>query len=77
MARAILRNVSCWLDHMSLDAETGLDKAGHEVRAAEGYAGADYFAPGYWLWSKLLVEAAAVGYDRNLMHLACFDWRLS
>mmetsp|Transcript_28528 Transcript_28528/g.88281 ORF Transcript_28528/g.88281 Transcript_28528/m.88281 type:complete len:566 (-) Transcript_28528:14-1711(-) len=77
MARAILRNVSCWLDHMSLDAETGLDKADHEVRAAEGYAGADYFAPGYWLWSKLLVEAAAVGYDRNLMHLACFDWRLS
>jgi len=77
MARAVVTNVSCWLDHMSLDPETGLDSAGHEVRAAEGFAGADYFVPGYWLWAKVLENFAAVGYDRSSMHVACYDWRLS
>jgi len=77
MGRAILRNFSCWLSHMTLDADTGLDQAGREVRAAEGFAGCDYFAPGYWLWAKLFSEAAAVGYDRNSMYVACYDWRLS
>ena len=28
MGRAILRNFSCWLSHMTLDADTGLDQAG-------------------------------------------------
>lgn len=77
MGRAILSNFSCWLSHMTLDAATGLDQPGREVRAAEGFAGCDYFAPGYWLWAKMFAEAAAVGYDRNSMHVACYDWRLS
>lgn len=77
MGRAILSNFSCWLSHMTLDAATGLDQPGCEVRAAEGFAGCDYFAPGYWLWAKIFAEAASVGYDRNSMHVACYDWRLS
>ena len=77
MGRAILRNFSCWLSHMTLDADTGLDQGGREVRAAEGFAGCDYFAPGYWLWAKIFAESAAVGYDRNSMYVACYDWRLS
>ena len=28
MGRAILRNFSCWLSHMTLDADTGLDQGG-------------------------------------------------
>ena len=77
MARTAMANISCWLDHVSLDPSTGLDREGQAVRAALGWAGADYFAPGYWLWSKLLSNAAALGYDRSTMHVACYDWRLS
>ncbi|KAH8090035.1 O-acyltransferase [Aureococcus anophagefferens] len=46
MARAAVKNISCWLDHISLNATTGLDRDGHEVRAALGWSGAEYFAPG-------------------------------
>lgn len=77
MARAAVKNISCWLDHISLNATTGLDRDGHEVRAALGWSGAEYFAPGYWLWAKVLANAAEVGYDRSSMHMACYDWRLS
>ncbi|KAH8070921.1 O-acyltransferase [Aureococcus anophagefferens] len=77
MARAAVKNISCWLDHISLNATTGLDRDGHEVRAALGWSGAEYFAPGYWLWAKILANAAEVGYDRSTMHMACYDWRLS
>lgn len=77
MARAVVGNITCWLEHMSLDPHTSGDPPGMRLRAAEGFVGADYFIQGYWLWSKLIESAAAIGYDPNNMHMACYDWRLS
>ncbi|KAG5512636.1 hypothetical protein RHGRI_038926 [Rhododendron griersonianum] len=37
----------CWVEHMSLDNETGLDPPGIRVRAVSELVAADYFAPGY------------------------------
>ncbi|KAG5560468.1 hypothetical protein RHGRI_003700 [Rhododendron griersonianum] len=37
----------CWVEHMSLDNETGLDPPGIRVRAVSGLVAADYFAPRY------------------------------
>lgn len=76
MARMVLGNLSCWLDHLSLDPKTGLDPEGAKVRAADGFDGADYFLPGYWLWAKFIESSAAIGYGPGSMLLACYDWRL-
>ncbi|CAE8585992.1 unnamed protein product, partial [Polarella glacialis] len=77
MARAVLHNMSCWLDHLELDPITGVDPPHKEVRAADGVLGADYFVPGYWLWGKFIESAAAIGYHSGNLKLACYDWRLS
>lgn len=77
MARSVLWNVTCWLDHLALDPVTGEDPPWKQVRAAEGLTGADYFVPGYWLWAKLIENAAAIGYNPSSLLMACYDWRLS
>ncbi|KAL3518476.1 hypothetical protein ACH5RR_021065 [Cinchona calisaya] len=67
----------CWLEHLSLDNETGLDPPGIRVRAIPGLAGADYFAPGYFVWAILIENLAKIGYEGKNMHMAAYDWRLS
>ena len=32
--------------------------------------------PGYWLWSKLIVNLADIGYTESQIGLFCYDWRL-
>mmetsp|Transcript_41719 Transcript_41719/g.116291 ORF Transcript_41719/g.116291 Transcript_41719/m.116291 type:complete len:605 (-) Transcript_41719:187-2001(-) len=76
MARALVGNITCWLEHMALDPMTGLDPPSKKVRAVEGFSGADYFMPGYWLWGKLLESAAAIGYNPSNIQMMCYDWRL-
>ncbi|KAK6914709.1 Lecithin:cholesterol/phospholipid:diacylglycerol acyltransferase [Dillenia turbinata] len=46
----------CWVDHMSLDNETGLDPPGVRVRPVSGLVVADYFAPGYFVWANTEVR---------------------
>ncbi|KAJ1974782.1 phospholipid:diacylglycerol acyltransferase [Dimargaris xerosporica] len=77
MFRAVLLDKECWVDHMRLDMDTGLDPPGTKLRAAQGLDAADYFVSGYWVWGKIIENLAVLGYDNNNMHLAAYDWRLA
>ncbi|KAI7730590.1 hypothetical protein M8C21_030150, partial [Ambrosia artemisiifolia] len=58
----------CWIDHMSLDNETGLDPPGVRVRPVSGLVAADYFAAGYFVWAVLIANLARIGYEeKNMM----------
>ncbi|KAL6220945.1 hypothetical protein ACLB2K_008698 [Fragaria x ananassa] len=67
----------CWVEHMSLDNETGLDPEGIRVRPVSGLVAADYFAPGYFVWAVLIANLARIGYEEKTMYMASYDWRLS
>lgn len=67
----------CWVEHMSLDNETGLDPPGVRVRPVSGLVAADYFAPGYFVWAVLIANLARIGYEEKTMYMAAYDWRIS
>ncbi|KAJ7562183.1 hypothetical protein O6H91_03G057700 [Diphasiastrum complanatum] len=73
----VYRRPLCWLEHMRLDNETGLDPPGIKVRPVSGLVAADYFAPGYFVWAVLIENLARLGYEEKSMHMAAYDWRLS
>ncbi|XP_073310340.1 phospholipid:diacylglycerol acyltransferase 1-like isoform X1 [Primulina huaijiensis] len=73
----IYKRPLCWMDHMSLDNETGLDPPGVRIRAVNGLVAADYFAPGYFVWAVLIANLAQIGYEEKTMYMAAYDWRLS
>ncbi|KAJ9540428.1 hypothetical protein OSB04_026934 [Centaurea solstitialis] len=73
----ILKRPLCWLEHLSLDDETGLDPPGIRLRPVPGLVGADYFAPGYFVWAVLIENLARIGYEGKNMYMAAYDWRLS
>ncbi|KAJ3279917.1 hypothetical protein HK104_001068, partial [Borealophlyctis nickersoniae] len=75
--RAVLLDRDCWMNHMKLEKESGLDPPGVKLRAAQGLDAADYLFPGYWVWARVISNLAALGYDSNNMHLAAYDWRLT
>ncbi|PKI82533.1 hypothetical protein MVES_003485 [Malassezia vespertilionis] len=77
MIKMVLFDKDRWVRHLKLDPKTGLDPSGVHVRAAKGLDAASYFAAGYWIWSKIIQNLAAVGYDINKIYLASYDWRLS
>ncbi|KAL7140357.1 hypothetical protein ABFS83_09G115400 [Erythranthe nasuta] len=67
----------CWVEHMSLDNESGLDPPGVRVRSVTGLVAADYFAPGYFVWAVLIANLARIGYEEKTMYMASYDWRLA
>ncbi|KAJ4801020.1 phospholipid:diacylglycerol acyltransferase [Rhynchospora pubera] len=67
----------CWVEHMSLDNETGLDPPGVRVRPVSGLVAADYFIPGYFVWAVLIANLARIGYEEKTMYMAAYDWRIS
>ncbi|KAF8401055.1 hypothetical protein HHK36_014358 [Tetracentron sinense] len=67
----------CWVEHMSLDNETGMDPSGIRVRPVTGLVAADYFAPGYFVWAVLIANLARIGYEEKTMYMAAYDWRIS
>ncbi|XP_039123936.1 phospholipid:diacylglycerol acyltransferase 1 isoform X2 [Dioscorea cayenensis subsp. rotundata] len=73
----VYKRPSCWLEHMSLDNETGLDPPGIRIRAVSGLVAADYFAAGYFVWAVLIANLAHIGYEEKTMYMASYDWRLS
>nr|AHA57449.1 phospholipid:diacylglycerol acyltransferases 6 [Linum usitatissimum] len=73
----VLTRPLCWLEHLSLDNQTGLDPPGIRVRAVTGLVSADYFAPGYFVWAVLIENLAKIGYEGKNLHMAAYDWRLS
>ncbi|ANB15937.1 phospholipid:diacylglycerol acyltransferase [Sugiyamaella lignohabitans] len=77
MLRSMLLDTNCWLKHVMLDPETGLDPPNFKLRAAQGMEAADFFVAGYWIWNKILENLAALGYDVNTMTVASYDWRLA
>ncbi|KAM7277194.1 hypothetical protein ACFE04_019060 [Oxalis oulophora] len=71
------RRPLCWVEHLSLDNETGLDPPGIRVRPSSGLVAADYFAPGYFVWAVLIANLARIGYEEKSMYMAAYDWRIS
>lgn len=76
MIRMMLLDKACWLKHIMLDPETGLDPPDFKIRAAQGIEAADFFITGYWIWNKIIENLSALGYDPNTMKVAAYDWRL-
>lgn len=77
MLRTMVLDKMCWLKHIKLDPETGLDPPGIKLRASLGFDGADFFVAGYWIWNKVLQNLAVIGYDPESMISAGYDWRLA
>lgn len=77
MLRSMFLDKPCWLKHIMLDTETGLDPPHFKLRAAQGMEAADFFITGYWIWNKIIENMAALGYDINTMAVAAYDWRLA
>ncbi|GAV71713.1 LACT domain-containing protein [Cephalotus follicularis] len=73
----IFRRPLCWLEHISLHNETGLDPPGIRVRPVPGLVAADYFAPGYFVWAVIIENLAKIGYEGKNLHMAAYDWRIS
>ncbi|KAL3532669.1 hypothetical protein ACH5RR_006190 [Cinchona calisaya] len=73
----IYKRPLCWVEHMSLDNETGLDPPGIRIRPVSGLVAADYFAPGYFVWAVLIANLARIGYEEKNMYMAAYDWRIS
>lgn len=73
----IYKRPLCWVEHMSLNNETGLDPPGIRVRPVSGLVAADYFAPGYFVWAVLIANLARIGYEEKTMYMAAYDWRMS
>lgn len=77
MLRTMIMDKTCWLKHIKLDPETGLDPPGVKLRASLGFDGADFFVAGYWIWNKILQNLAVIGYGPENMISAGYDWRLA
>lgn len=77
MLRTMVLDKVCWLKHVKLDPETGLDPPNFTLRAAQGFESSDFFIAGYWIWNKVLQNLGVVGYDPNKMTTASYDWRLA
>ncbi|PWA83772.1 Lecithin:cholesterol/phospholipid:diacylglycerol acyltransferase [Artemisia annua] len=67
----------CWVEHMSLDNETGLDPPGIRIRPVSGLVAADYVTAGYFVWAVLIANLASIGYEEKNMYMAAYDWRIS
>ncbi|KAF8589534.1 phospholipid/diacylglycerol acyltransferase [Ramaria rubella] len=77
MITQVMLNREKWIAALMLDPETGLDPPGIKLRAVQGIDAASSFIQGYWIWSKIIENLAAIGYDTNSLSLAAYDWRLS
>ncbi|KAM9936301.1 hypothetical protein OXX80_004143 [Metschnikowia pulcherrima] len=77
MLRTMFLDKACWLKHIKLDPETGLDPPNVKVRASSGFDAADFFVAGYWIWNKVLQNLAVIGYGPENMISATYDWRLA
>ncbi len=77
MIKSIVFDSRCWLRHMQLNKTTGLDPDGIKLRPSAGLEAADFLVGGYWVWAKIIENAADIGYDPNSMFMAPYDWRLA
>lgn len=73
----VYKRPQCWVEHMSLDNETGMDPCGIRVRPISGLVTADGFGSGCFVWTTLVSNLARIGYEEKTMFMAAYDWRLS
>ncbi|RYR68292.1 hypothetical protein Ahy_A03g014784 [Arachis hypogaea] len=66
----------CYLEHLSLHNETGMDPPVIRERAVPGHVAADNFALVYSFWSVLIQKLAKVGYEGKNVYMASYDWKL-
>ena len=77
MLRVMILDKVCWLKHVMLDPDTGLDPENFRLRAAQGFESTDFFVAGYWIWNKIIQNLGVIGYDPDKMIAAAYDWRLA
>eukprot|EP00753_Platysulcus_tardus_P008129 PLAT15650.1.p1 GENE.PLAT15650.1~~PLAT15650.1.p1 ORF type:complete len:674 (+),score=359.21 PLAT15650.1:7-2028(+) len=77
MLSQLLLQPRCWLSHLVLSLETGLDPVGIRLRAARGLSAADWFMGPVWVWAQLIHSLADLGYDESMLYMAAYDWRLA
>lgn len=69
------RNTTCWLEGLSLDPITGLDKSTGTLRAMRGFDAIDYFVPQYVVWAAVINILADMGAGVDVeMIPAPYDW---
>ncbi|KEG09488.1 putative phospholipid:diacylglycerol acyltransferase [Trypanosoma grayi] len=73
----LIKDPACYLQLFSLDKITGYDPPGVKIRPDTGFSASDFFMPGYWVWAKVLLNLADIGYDPQNMGVFSYDWRLS
>jgi len=61
MFQSFINNRECWLEHISLDPDTGSDPPDIKIRPSQGLEAVDYFVPGFGTRSRYYV------------HLICFE----
>ncbi|RNF01348.1 phospholipid:diacylglycerol acyltransferase [Trypanosoma conorhini] len=67
----------CYFRLFALDKRTGFDPPGVKIRPDLGFGASDFFMPGYWVWAKVVLNLADIGYDPQSVGIFCYDWRLS
>ncbi|ESL06493.1 phospholipid:diacylglycerol acyltransferase [Trypanosoma rangeli SC58] len=73
----VLIDPLCYFRLFSLDKRTGFDPPGVKIRPDLGFGASDFFMPGYWVWAKVLLNLADIGYDPQNVGIFSYDWRLS
>ncbi|CCD21040.1 putative Lecithin cholesterol acyltransferase [Trypanosoma vivax] len=68
---------TCFMQLISLDKKTGHDPEGVKLRSDMGFGAADFFVLGYWVWAKIFINLADIGYDPQSMGILGYDWRLA
>ena len=77
MVQNFLVDRECWARHLRLNTDNGMDPSGVKLRAASGFESADILIGNYWVWSRIIMNLADVGYDSSNMEMFSYDWRLS
>jgi len=75
-ARLFATNSPCFLDHLELDEETGLDPPDIHVRANQDLSDIESVF-GIDMWKMMVDRLVAVGYDYNNIVALPYDWRLA
>lgn len=73
----LVRDPECYMAHVALNRTDASDPHGVALRTDEGFSTVDYLVGNFWVWAKMMVNFADVGYLPSDMYVAPYDWRLS
>jgi phospholipid:diacylglycerol acyltransferase len=78
MLLRLLQDPSCFLQHLALDPDTAGDPDGIKVRHSSGVDSVDFIdgaTKTYWVWAKVVLTLADLGYEPRNLRIAAYDWR--